>query len=250
LPDIEVAPKRILSYFSVIFITILSGCTSDDGLSSGFYDPLEPTNRAIHGFNKGVDQYAFRPVSRAYGAIVPDPIENMVENAGDNLGAPGDAINHLLQGNFQESITMVGRFGVNSTVGLLGLFDPATSLGWAEKETDFGETMGKWGVGEGAYLELPLLGPSTVRNATGRVVELFIDPVAVLATSPESDYILGAKALDIVDARHRYGLLIDQALYESADSYAAARIGYLQSTRVLLKGQTDEDDLEDPFAFE
>jgi len=83
-----------------------------------------------------------------------------------------------------------------------------------------------------------------------QVVELFIDPVAVLATSPESDYILGAKALDIVDARHRYGLLIDQALYESADSYAAARIGYLQSTRVLLKGQTDEDDLEDPFAFE
>jgi len=107
-----------------------------------------------------------------------------------------DAINHLLQGDLIKSATMLGRFGVNSTIGILGFFDPATAIG------------------------------------------------------PESDYVLGAKALDIVDGRHRYEQLIDQTLYESVDSYSATRTGYLQSTRTLLKGQTDESDLEDPFAFE
>jgi len=133
-------------------------------------------------------------VSRAYGAITPDPIENMVENAGDNLGAPADAINH--------------------------------------------ETLGKWGIGEGAYLEIPLLGPSTARNATGRVVDFFIDPIGVFITSPESDYVLGAKALDIVDGRHRYEQLIDQTLYESVDSYSATRTGY-HGCRKTRCGKTD-----------
>lgn len=250
LPDFTAPIKRIPSYLVVILITFLTGCASDDGLSSGFYDPVEPANRAIHGFNKGVDSYALRPVSQAYGAITPDPIENMVENVGDNLGAPADAINSFLQGNFLNSFTMLGRFGVNTTVGLLGLFDPATRLGWQETQTDFGETLGAWGVGEGAYLELPFLGPSTVRNTTGRVVDIFMDPVNIFVKTPESDYVLGARALDIVDLRHRYGSGIEQALYESADSYATARSVYLQSTRTLLKGETDADDLEDPFAFE
>ena len=250
LPDFTAPIKRIPSYLVVILITFLAGCASDDGLSSGFYDPVEPANRAIHGFNKGVDSYALRPVAKAYGAITPDPIENMVENAGDNLGAPADAINSFLQGKFKNAITMLGRFGVNSTIGILGLFDPASSFGWKETQTDFGETLGTWGVGEGAYLELPLLGPSTARNATGRVVDIFMDPVNVFIKSPESDYVLGARALDIVDLRHRYAGAVDQALYNSVDSYASARSAYLQSKRTLVKGQTDEDDLEDPFAFE
>ncbi len=231
-------------------ITFLAGCASNEELSREFNDPVEPMNRAVHEFNKGVDKYAFRPVSRAYGAVTPDPIEDMIENAGDNLAAPADAINYLLQGNLKSSFTMLGRFGVNSTIGLLGLFDPASTIGLPETQTDFGETLGNWGVGEGFYLELPFLGPSTARNTTGRIVDFFIDPVSIFVKSPESDYVLGAQALDIVDARHRYGLLLDQVLYDSADSYAASRLGYLQSTRTLLKGETDESDLEDPFAFE
>ncbi len=174
----------------------------------------------------------------------------MIENAGDNLGAPADAINHLLQANLAESASMAGRFLVNSTVGILGLFDPAASMGLEETETDFGETLAKWGVGEGPYLVLPFLGPSSARDTTGKIVEFFTDPVNVFIESPESDYVLGAKALDIVDGRHRYTGVVDQVLYESADSYATARIGYLQSTRTVLKGPTNEDDLEDPFAFE
>ena len=250
MPDSIAFIKRIPSYLAVIFITFMAGCASDNGLSSGFYDPIEPANRAVHSFNKGVDTYALRPISNAYGAITPDPVENMVENVGDNLGAPADAINSLLQGEFRNSVTMIGRFGVNTTLGLLGLFDPASTFGWQEVQTDFGETLGTWGVGEGAYLELPFLGASTVRNAAGRVVDAVMDPVNVFIKSPESDYVLGARALDIVDLRHRYGAAIDQTLYETADSYAASRSVYMQSKRDLLKGQTDEDDLEDPFAFE
>lgn len=219
-------------------------------MSSGFYDPLEPTNRAVYSFNAGVDKYGLRPVSQAYGAITPDPVENMIENAGDNLGAPADAINHLLQANFTESASMAGRFVINSTIGILGLFDPATSMGLDETQTDFGNTLAKWGVGEGPYVVLPLLGPSTARDTTGKIVEFFTDPVNVFIESPESDYVTGAKVLDIVDGRHRYTEVVDQVLYNSADSYAAARAGYLQSTRTVLKGPTDEEDLEDPFAFE
>ncbi len=250
LPADTSLTRRNLTYLAVIFVTTIAGCTSSDPNASGFYDPLEPTNRAIHSFNKGVDTIALRPISRAYGAITPDPVENMVENAGDNLGAPADAINQLLQGDLVASATMTGRFLINSTVGILGFFDPAEAIGLEETQTDFGKTLGTWGVSEGAYVELPLLGPSTVRNATGRVVDFFLDPVNTLVKSPESDYISGAKVLDIIDTRHRYGAVVDQALYGSADSYAAARNAYLQSTRTVLKGQTDEDDLEDPFAFE
>ena len=242
--------RRILSYSALSLFLVITGCTSQNDLSAEIYDPAEPLNRTIHGFNKGVDKYAFRPVSQAYGAITPDPVENLVENLGDNLSSPADAINHLLQGDIAASITAVGRFGVNSTIGLVGLFDPATTLGLAEKQTNFGETLGKWGVGEGAYVELPFLGPSTVRDTTGRIVDVFIDPVNSFIKSPESDYVLGAKALDIIDGRHRYGPVIDQVLYESVDSYTAARLGYLQSQRTIEKGQTDEEDLEDPFAFE
>ena len=242
--------KRIPALFLVILVTFIAGCAQDGGNSSGFYDPIEPANRSVHAFNVGVDKYALRPVSRAYGAVTPDPVENMVENVGDNLGAPADAINHFLQGNLYSSATMVGRFVINTTLGLVGLFDPASSLGLEETQTDFGQTLGQWGVGEGAYVVLPLLGPSTARDTTGRVVDFFIDPVGVFIKSPESDYVLGARALDIVDTRHRYTGVIDQAFYGSVDSYAATRGGYLQTTRTALKDETEETDLEDPFAFE
>lgn len=228
----------------------LGACTTQDLGPDSIHDPLEPANRAIHQVNKGLDTVVLRPASLVYAAVLPDPVEDMVSNAASNLGEPSDALNHLLQGDVESVLVAVGRFGVNSTLGIAGLFDPATGLGMAARPTDFGETLAQWGVGEGPYLELPVFGPSTTRDAFGRVVDTLSDPVGLVANSQQADYILVTRVLDTVDQRHRYSFLVDGVLYESADSYTAARIAYLQNRRAGLKGEVDEADIEDPFAFE
>lgn len=242
--------RRKLSYSLIAAVFLIAGCASGEFDHTSPYDPLEPANRAVHQVNKGLDTVVLKPVSQVYGAITPDPVEDMVQNAAQNLGAPADALNRILQGDILAALESAGRFGINSTVGILGFFDPATSMGLDAAPTDFGETLSVWGVPQGAYLELPVLGPSSARDTTGRIVDFFIDPVGNLVKAPESDYVSGARVLEVVDLRHRYAVAIDPVLYGSADSYSASRNAYLQNRRGALKGPTNEDDLEDPFAFE
>lgn len=249
IPDLSQKHNRFSKLALIFAVLTLSAC-ADVSDSGGTYDPAEPVNRAVHSFNKGVDTIALRPISKVYGAVLPEPVENSVARFGANLGDPANAVNHLLQGDLAASANNVGRFGVNTTIGLLGLFDPATSIGMLPDDTDFGETLHTWGAKEGAYLSLPLLGPSTVRDATGTIVEIMMDPVNVFVKAPESDYVVGGQVLAIVDARHRYAVGVDAGLYGSVDSYTTTRNAYLQNRRNTLKGQTDEDDLEDPFDFE
>lgn len=250
VPYITSFYRRFISCFVILSAFLLTACASTEQFPGEAYDPLEPANRAVHALNKGLDTVALRPASQVYGAITPDPVEDMIQNAASNLGEPADALNKILQGDIVAALESVGRFGINSTIGILGFFDPAEQMGLEEKPTDFGETLSKWGVPEGAYVELPVFGPSTVRNATGRVVDFIIDPLGAVVKAPESDYVLGARVLEVVDLRHRYAVAIDPVLYGSADSYIASRNAYLQSRRGALKGPTDETDLEDPFAFE
>lgn len=246
---VAVKSRHIFAHMGLFAVLALSGCAATDP-EQEYYDPAEPANRVVHSFNKGVDTIALKPISQAYGYVTPDPVEDAVANFGSNIGAPADAVNHLLQGNLKSSAQTVGRFGVNSTIGILGLMDPATAMGLPLEDTDFDDTLGKWGIGEGPYVELPLLGPSTARGTIGQVVDFVTDPVSNLLNAPESDYLLAAKGLEIIDTRHRYAEAIDPALYESADSYTTSRNAYLQNKRRTVKGQTDEDDLEDPFALE
>lgn len=235
---------------ALLAVATLAACASGDLGPDGVYDPLQPTNRAIHSVNKGLDTVILGPAGEIYGAITPDPVEDMVANATANLGSPGDAVNFFLQGDVQGLLNAVGRFAINSTIGLAGLFDPATELGIIARTTDFGQTLHVWGVGEGAYVEMPVLGPSTARDAVGTLVDFVLDPVNAIVPASESDVLLGARVLERVDQRHRFDTLVDQLLYESADSYTAAQIAYLKARRAALKGETDEADVEDPFAFE
>jgi len=139
------------------------------------------------------------------------------------------------------------RFIVNTTVGLGGIFDPATELGMPRAtDTDFGETLHVWGVPQGAYLELPVLGPSTERAAAGMVVDLFTDPLDHVLPEPERYYGTGLKALDGLGRRGRLADTIDSVLYDSADSYAASRSLYLQNRRFKL-GNRGSDDYLDPY---
>lgn len=236
---------------SISLLVSLGACaTGSNNLETGeIFDPLESTNRAIHDFNKLVDGAVLAPVSGAYGAIVPEEVRTMVDNAARNFGQPNAFVNHILQGNGDAAGATLSRFVVNSTVGIAGLFDPAADMGIFDEPTDFGETLAVWGVGQGAYLELPILGASTVRDTIGIVVDLAIDPLNYLVTEEQAYYLLALRGVNLVGKRHTYDDLITVLLYESADSYAAQRLSYLQNKRHAVAGETVLEDLEDPYAY-
>lgn len=240
--------KRVIAV--LLSLVFLAGCASGPAPSDQIYDPFEVQNRQIHEFNKLVDAVALRPMAAVYGASVPEPIREIVDNSANNLGVPGHVVNHILQGDIETAAESTVRFLVNSTIGFAGLFDPATEMGLFAKPTDFGETMGVWGIAEGPYIELPLLGASTVRGTVGIAVDFAIDPMRYVIPSPEREYLFLLKGADLVGDRHTYSDLVDLLLYESADSYSAQRLTYLQNKRRNLEGETVLEDLEDPYAFD
>ncbi len=210
---------------------------------TGVNDPYETANRRTHEFNRGLDRALVRPAAEGYSLAVPDPVQDGVSNFADNLDLPGDVLNNLLQLRLGDAVKNSFRLAVNSTFGLGGLLDPATEMGLAHEETDFGETLHVWGAPEGAYVELPLAGPSTERDAFGLVTDIALNPTRWLVPSGDRKWVTGANIGGALSARSRYGDLIDSILYESADSYAQARVLYLQNRRFELGGRA-----ADPYA--
>lgn len=214
------------------------------------HDPYEAQNRQVHAFNKALDQQVFGAFSSGEddGEPFVDPaISEIVVNFADNLAGPGMVVNGLLQGNLEGALTNSVRFLLNSTLGLAGLFDPADDIGLFEDETDFGQTLAVWGAPEGAYVELPVIGPSTQRDTAGRVVDLFIDPLGEFLTPDErlarTAITIAARALK----RDQFGDTVDSVLHESADSYAQTRLIYLQNRRFELGEDAGVEDV-DPYA--
>lgn len=231
---------------------LTSACATQDPVARGngeIFDPYENTNRSIHQFNKGLDKYAFRPASKGYVAIVPPDMVVAFGNFAENLSKPGDAVNFLLQGNIKGAGQALARFAVNTVLGIGGLGDPATDFKMAEARTDFGETLHKWGAGEGPYVELPGFGPSTSRDAVGIFVDFFTNPLDLLDHNPAQDINIPAKVVDQLGNRGTYSDTIDSILYESADSYAQSRQIYLQNRRFEL-GQEDATAEIDPFELD
>lgn len=241
-------PGRVKTLVAIMSLAALSACAggADRDPSDGIFDPYETQNRNVHEFNKGVDRAILRPVALGYSAVLPDDIEIAIGNAADNIDQPGVFVNSILQGDLRGAGISTSRFLINSTVGFLGLFDAATDFGIEQHDTDFGETLSVWGVEEGAYVELPVFGPSTTRDAAGRFVDFFTNPLDYVLNSPESDYAIGAEVGSLLGARGRFTNTIDGVLYESADSYAQSRLIYLQNRRFRL-GQSSPDADIDPF---
>ena len=225
----------------------LSACSSP-GPEGEFYDPWEPQNRAVHRFNKGFDRSLIRPAANAYGETVPAPAKYVVTSFSDNLAMPNRLINNLLQFNIEAAAVTTLRFATNTIFGLGGLLDVATELGLPDTDTDFGETLSAWSVGEGAYVELPLFGPNTARGAVGLVADsLLLDPLGFIIPNREKRIRTGVWALDKLGDRHEYADLIDEMYYNSADSYVTERSYYLQNRRFQLSRELSEADLEDPY---
>lgn len=260
--------RQLLTAAACLALLGLAGCASQpvqrDGITIN--DPYEAQNRRVHAFNKGLYSRVIGPVAhRVRGAdgegTARAPAEpgqpigpgQMVINAGRNLSLPVKAVNGLLQGRPGDAGQNLTRFAVNSTLGLGGLFDPAAdSFGVAERDTDFGQTLAVWGVPEGAYLELPLLGPSTHRDAAGRVVDLLIDPLYHLLDGRDAAAVLALRVASKAGDRARFSDTVDGILQGSADSYAQTRLIWLMNRRHELGEERAEydpydDDAIDPY---
>lgn len=230
----------------LITIAVLTACTAPTP-DAAINDPFEGANRNVHAFNKGLDRAILRPAGQVAN-VVPDEISDRVTNFADNVGLPGMIANGLLQGDIGGSGTNTFRFIINTTVGIAGLFDPAGAIGLAEESTDFGETLHVWGVGEGAYVELPVFGPSTTRDAVGTLVDLVFDPLEGVGTDVQLDYGTATRAADLAITRGAFQDTFDGVLYDSADSYAQARLAYLQNRRFELGQDVPAGETIDPFA--
>jgi phospholipid-binding lipoprotein MlaA len=241
----------------LLAVLLVAGC-ADAPSADGINDPFEPTNRGVHAFNRGLDRVLVGPAAEGYGSVVPEPAQRVVGNLADTLDLPGDILNNLLQLRIGKAAQNTLRLGTNLTMGVGGLFDAATAIGLPENPTDFGETLHVWGVGEGAYLELPFIGPSTVRDATGILVDLAINPVRLALPEREATAATVLKLFSRLGDRDRFSETVDSILYDSADSYAQARLLYLQNRRFQLgqdgaAGPESSDDgfidpYEDPYA--
>lgn len=226
---------------------LFSGCTAPEP-GAEFNDPHEAQNRAVHEANLALDRTVFGGGKPDRKPFLPAPVATGLANFSDNLGMPSAVLNSLLQGRPDPAVRNAARFVMNTTAGIGGLLDPATAVGLYAEDTDFGETLHVWGAPEGAFLVLPLAGPTTERDLAGKVVDAVTDPLNGAFGEPETYYVAAAKLGGKVADRQRYGDVIDDILYESADSYAQMRLMYLQNRHYELGIEAEVfDPYEDPY---
>lgn len=188
-------------------------------------DPLESINRPLWDFNYNIlDRYLLRPVTVGYMTVVPKPARKGLVNVMDNLSEPASFLNSLLQGKPDKAMISAGRFLVNSTVGILGLFDVATGMGLAEQDEDFNQTLAVWGLSENAYLMLPAAGPTTVRGTIGGAVDNFYFPFSLLNTP----LTIARFVIKGLDGREQL-MSMEQILEDSLDPYSFVKEAYFQN---------------------
>ncbi len=200
------------------------------------HDPLEGMNRGIFWFNTQVDDYVLEPVAKGWDKIAPDRLKKSVSNFFHNLGFPIVAVNNLLQGKVVRSASDVGRFAVNTTIGFLGFFDPATEWGLEQHNEDFGQTLGYWGVPPGPYLVLPFFGPSDPRDTVGLAADSFSIVYAYFIPFYAT---FGAGAVDVVNRRALVLREVRQIKEASFDYYIAVRNAYRQHRAALVSDQKE-----------
>ncbi|MDP9083435.1 MAG: VacJ family lipoprotein [Pseudomonadota bacterium] len=209
-------------------------------------DPWESWNRGVYKVNDKLDRAIAKPVARTYVRVLPQAIREGVSNFFDNLSMTTVMVNDALQGKFLASLTDLGRFAMNSTFGLGGLFDPASRAGIPHNNEDFGQTLGKWGLHPGPFLELPILGPSDLRDGPAKLVDAYTNPQQYINNTTVTWGLYGFRLVDT-----RAALLpLDDTLKNVYDPYAFIRDAYLQRRAYLVSDGkvTDDEPLVDPDA--
>lgn len=224
-----------------VVITLFLFAFSCSAVWADDQDPFQSPNRKIHGANDFADQKLVMPIARIYVKVVPELVRFSIGNFFGNLADLRDGVNNLLQGKPKAALNDLGRILVNSTIGVGGLFDPASRMGLVDHHEDFSQTLGIWGVPRGPYLVIPLLGPSSVRDLVGRVVDLRVDPVRYYYPVAHRNVIFAIRLVD-----QRAGLLIaDKVVF--GDRYIFYRDAYLQRRNYLENDGEIEDLFDDEF---
>lgn len=216
---------------------LTGGCASPrpDADAAAANDPLEPLNRKVYGFNKDMRALFIRPSTEIYRGVVPAYGRNRVSDFLSNLRGPVIFVNDVLQGEWDRAADTLARFGLNSTVGVLGVHDVAAEMGIPPHDEDFGQTLGVWGVGDGPYLVLPILGPSNMRDTGGLVVDSSFDPVTLAAVNSGNEWFIYSRTgLAILDEYDRVLDTLEEIENTSLDPYAALRSLYAQNRRAQI----------------
>lgn len=212
-------------------------------------DPLEPINRKVHQFNEFLDKIVLKPAAIGYQQVTPKVVDDGVTNVFENISEPTNAVNNLLQAKPKQSGISLARFALNSTVGIVGFFDPATSLGWRETPEDFGQTLAVWGIGSGPYLVLPLLGPTTLRDGLGQIPDLALSPLPYGYRLLDAPWYLPLSITAVNTVDSRADVLTLEALL-TGDRYSAMRDFYLDNREFeILDGQVEDDFASDLESF-
>jgi phospholipid-binding lipoprotein MlaA len=236
---------RCLGVAALALFALLTGCaTVPPNAGQDPRDPLEAFNRQVFGFNEGLDKVVLKPLAQVYDTVLPQPVQDCFANGFSNLREPSNAFNNLLQGKAAEAVSDVCRFAVNTTVGLLGCFDVASRMGLERHREDFGQTLGRWGLGQGPFLVLPLFGPSSIRDGAGLGVETVLDVNFWINNVSVRNTIFGVRTINARDELLRADDLISEA---ALDKYTFVRDGYLQRRRNQVYDgnpprEKDEDD--------
>jgi phospholipid-binding lipoprotein MlaA len=209
-------------------------------------DPWEGFNRGLFAVHEGVDQAVTEPIARGYRAVTPSFFRTGVRNFLRNLRGPVIFANDMLQGEIGRAGTTAARFGINSTVGIVGVFDAAEPMGLEYHDEDFGQTLGVWGVDSGPYVFIPLMGPSSVRDIVGRVVDTGLDPLTWADFDEVDDVRVGRTVLTALTARELTLDAVDDIRRDSLDPYVTIRTSYgLLRESAIQNGPADVQDLPD-----
>lgn len=234
----------------VLLAIMLGGCASVPEDQRAATDPWEPVNRPMFGFNRGLDKVTTKPLAKGYEKVLPGPVRKSITNFFTNLRTPGSSVNNFLQGKPKRGFSELGRFVLNSTFGIGGLFDVATASGIEAHFEDAGQTAAVWGVPDGPYVMLPILGPSTLRDTILFPLSIWSDPLYHYNNTSVRDKLI---VLRIINQRARL-LPLEKTLLESKDPYLTLRESYLQNREFeIYDGNPPEDDeffdefLEDDF---
>jgi phospholipid-binding lipoprotein MlaA len=240
--------KRARVVPGIVLVLSAAGCvTLPPNTKPAPQDPWESWNRGVYKVNDALDRNIAKPVARTYVRAVPAPVRTGISNVQSNLRVTTVMVNNALQGKFGAAASDFARFVVNLTVGVGGLLDPATQMGLDRHDQDFGQTLGHWGVPAGPFVEIPVLGPSSARDAPARIVDYFTGPTHYIKNNSIAWGLYGVFLLDT-----RASILsLDETLSKVYDPYAFIRDAYLQRREYLISGEkTSEEPLLDPGADE
>ncbi|MDO9114613.1 MAG: VacJ family lipoprotein [Polaromonas sp.] len=231
----RITMNRTGLWAGLLALALLQGCA----VGPNPRDPFEPFNRSVTRFNDGLDEAIVKPVAQVYQDTVPSPVRTGVNNFFGNLSDAWSFVNNVLQAKPQAAVDSFMRVSVNTLIGLGGVLDWATPMGIERHREDFGKTLGRWGVATGPYLVLPVLGPSTVRDAAARVVDAKGDLVLQIDNVPVRNSLYVLRAVDLRASLLRAGEVLDQA---ALDKYSFTRDAYLQRRGVVIdtNGDTEE----------